>query len=170
MSSVVILEKLLADDTVKSKEHVIETASRHASDVDKRFEGSFDTIVREITAAWGEPEFNSHIRKESKEQTESGEEKKNLGTIVPPWCQGAPRNGGIPKALRLAHWRRPEGVSYIVLRTEMDKEKDRPLYYDLVLGARRRKPEVERSTAQLRQTKDPWQARVVGILNWLRGR
>lgn len=177
-SAVAILEKLIEDNTVTSKEHVLETASRHASDAQTRFENSFEQTVREISAAWGEPEFNSAIKKESvvavePAQSESGEQqqpKRSLGTVVPPWCQGAPRHGGKPKALRLAHWKKPEGVLYIVLRTELDGEREIPLYYDLVLGARRRKPEVDRSTQQLRQTNKSWMAYVVDFFNYMRGR
>lgn len=172
MTSVVaILEKLLDDKTVTFKEHVLETASRHVSDAQTRFEQKFDALVREIGTIWGEPEFNSQIRQEPDvAQTSSDEQKKPLSTVVPPWCQGTPRNGGRTKALRLAHWKNSDGIMYVVLRTELDLEKDRPLYYDLILGARRRKPEMDKNTVKLRQTEKTWQAYVVDFFNWLRGR
>ena len=170
-SAVAILEKLLDDKTVNYKEHVLETASRHVSDAESRFEKKFDDVVHEISAIWGEPEFNSQIRKEPEAQeiqpTAEGEQpKKALGTVVPQWCQGAPRNGGRPKPLRLAHWKNSDGVLYVVLRTELDQVKDLPLYYDLILGARRRKPEMDRTTVKLRQTEKTWQAHVVEFFNW----
>jgi hypothetical protein len=168
-SAIALLEKLLEDDTVSFKEHVIESSSRHVEQ--ERCEQSFNNVVREITAIWNEPEFNSQIRKQSEEKlTASGEYKKVLATVVPPWCQGMPKHGGIPKALRLAHWKRPEGILYVVLRTEIDAEKNRPLYYDLVLGARRRSPDVGRTTVKLRQTKKTWMAHVVEFFHWLFGR
>ncbi len=173
-SAIAILEKLITDPSVTSKEHVLETASRHSSDAQGRFEQSFERVVSEISAIWGNPEFNSQIRKEAEgtdpQQSSGGELKRVLGTVVPPWCQGSPRHGGKPKALRLAHWKKPEGVLYIVLRTELDGEKEIPLYYDLVLGARRRKPEVDRSTAQLRQSKESWFKHLIAFFDWFRGR
>jgi hypothetical protein len=180
-SAIAILEKLLADETVTAKEHLLETASPHISNAQQRFEQTFDSIVRDISTIWGDPEFNSSIKKgedellpapgEESEQPENGEKKeRNLSTVVPPWCKGAPRSGGTPVALRLAHWKKPDGLMYVVLRTEIDPKKDRPLYYDLVLGARRRKQEVDRGTEKLRQSKEDWKSHVVSALNWLRGR
>lgn len=181
-SAIAILEKLLEDETVSFKEHVLETASTHVSNVQQRFESSFDSYVRDISAIWGEPEFNSQIRKEpnepppepsaEEEPSDNGEHKKKpLSTVVPNWCKGTARNGGEPKALRLAHWKKPDGLMYIVLRTEVDpKKNDRPIYYDLVLGARRRKQEVDKGTVKLRQTKEHWMAGVVGIINYWFGR
>ena len=178
-SAIVILEKLLHDDTVTSKEHLLETASRHVDNAQQRFETTFDGMVHEISAIWGEPEFNSQIRKEPiqmpnpEPQSESEQKtsiRKPLGTVVPHWCSGTARSGGTPKALRLAHWKKPDGLMYIVLRTEIDAKKDVPLYYDLVLGARRRKQDVDRHTERLRQQKESWVNHVVNAFHWLLGR
>src|SRR5580658_7550802 len=145
-SAIAVLEKLLGDETVASKEHLMETASPHISNAQQRFEQSFDNLVREISTIWGDPEFNSQITKGDDEllpapseepaegeQAEPVERKeRNLSTVVPAWSRGTARSGGTPKALRLAHWKRPDGLMYVVLRTEIDAKKDRPLYFDLV--------------------------------------
>jgi len=182
-SSIAILEKLLEDDTVTFKEHLLETASRHVDNAEQRFENTFDGIVRDISAIWGAPEFNSQIRKEpnqlpdpeppaadSPDSPEKKAPKKPLSTVVPSWCQGTARSGGKPKALRLAHWKKPDGLLYVVLRTEIDAKKDIPLYYDLILGARRRKQEVDQTTEKLRHQKETWFHHVVTAFNWLLGR
>ncbi|HEY9776889.1 MAG TPA: hypothetical protein V6C81_24205 [Planktothrix sp.] len=187
-SAIAVLEKLLNDESVNNKEHLLETASPHILNAEQRFEQSFDTIVREISTIWGDPEFNSQIKKgddellpapgeeeeapEGEQPQEAAERKeRNLSTVVPAWSRGTARSGGQIKALRLAHWKRPDGLMYIVLRTELDpKKNDRPLYYDLILGARRRKQEVDRGSERLRQTEENWKSQVVQALNWLRGR
>jgi hypothetical protein len=182
-SAIAILEKLLEDDTVTFKEHLLETASRHVDNAQQRFENTFDGIVRDISTIWGAPEFNSHIRKEpnqmpdpepppadSQDSTQEKKPKKPLSTVVPSWCQGTARSGGTPKALRMAHWKKPDGLVYIVLRTEIDAKKDIPLYYDLILGARRRKQEVGQHTENLRHQKENWMQHVVTAFNWLLGR
>jgi hypothetical protein len=172
MSSLVaILEKLISDESVPFKEHILETASRHVTDAEKRFDDKFDNLVREISTVMGEPEFNSHIRKEVTEAPgPTGEQKKSLPTVVPPWCQGTARSGGVPKPLRFAHWKKPEGVLYVILRTEIEPAKERPLYYDLVLGARRRKPDVDKTTEKLRRQEETLMSKFVAFLRyWIRG-
>lgn len=103
--AVTILEKLLDDQSVSSKEHILDTASRHVSNVEDRFVKSYDSLVREITANWGLPQFNNTVDdntpdepeeeeetpQEQQEstgglsQTESGiRKRKKLKNVVPP--------------------------------------------------------------------------------------
>lgn len=126
-----IMDRLLEDPTVNSREHSLETASYHVSNVKEKFEGQFDQLVREISKDWGLPIFNASF-----EETPEG--KKNN---TPSWCVGTARDGGVPKTLRLAYWKREQKLNYLALRTEVDEEKDRPLYYELVVGSRRRATE-----------------------------
>lgn len=182
-----IIERLLVESSVQSKEHVIETASRHVSNVERRFSESFDLLVKEISGVWGRPQFNSTVPgmddPEEEEIEESAEEqsttvggtggegerkKKKLRNVVPPWSNGKSKTpGGKCKALRLAYWRRTNMVAYVVLRAEFDTEKNVAITYDLILGARRRGQERSESFQQLKQTKQGW---LRPFLNWLFGR
>lgn len=174
--AIAVLEKLLDDPETQVKEHVLETASPHIANAQARFEERFDSIVNEISTIWGEPSFNSHLnweghpsvtdRDSQEEQTDS----KRLSTVVPKWCVGTARSGGQPKTLRMASWSKPDSLKYVCMRTEIDPRKDRPLYYDIVLGAKRKNQEVSRGSEKLRHTKEHWMSNVVSALNWFRGR
>lgn len=126
MSVVALMERMLDVGTiVPVKEHVLESASRHVADVEDKFNEQYDKLVREATIAWGKPEFNndmSHVR---------------LKNVMPSWSDGIARNGGESRAQRLCYWRKDGIIKYIVLRTEVN-DKDTPIYYDLVIGARRK--------------------------------
>jgi len=106
-NAITIIERLLAESKVQSNEHVIETASRHVSNVERRFSESFDLLVKEICGVWGSPQFNSTVpgmddpaeeeEEESQEEQatstggtgEQGErKKKKLRNVVPPWSNG----------------------------------------------------------------------------------
>lgn len=132
-----LLEGLLSDESVSAKEHVMETASQHVSNVQERLDGNFETIVRELTVAWGDPEFNTYVEVEVPPE-KPGDETKIKKNIVPSWSNGTAKNGGDPKALRLCYWRRDGNTFYVVTRVEMDKERDRPLYYEVAIGARKK--------------------------------
>lgn len=181
MSAILILERLLDDESVNSKEHLLETASPNLSNVEDRLNTTFDQLVHEISTAWGRPQFNSRVSLDSSkveiQETESeGAEgegaKKQLNSVVPSWSNGTARNAGMPKALRLSYWKRPDALSYIVLRTELDlKKNNRPMHYDIVLGSRRRSQESSRAVKQLRQTEEHWMSKVVAFLKvFLHGR
>jgi hypothetical protein len=186
-NAITIIERLLGESKVQSNEHVIETASRHVSNVERRFSESFDLLVKEISGVWGSPQFNSTVPGMNdpvveEEEEESADEqsttqgsggdqvrkKKKLRNIVPPWSNGKSKTpGGVCKALRLAYWRRTTMVAYVVLRAEFDKEKDVPITYDLILGARRRGQEQSKSFQQLKQTNKGW---FRPFINWLFGK
>lgn len=189
-NAITIIERLLGESSVQSNEHIIETASRHVSNVERRFSESFDLLVKEISGVWGSPQFNSTVpgedepveEEDEEEEKESAEEqatsqgsggsgerkKKKLRNVVPPWSNGKSKTpGGVCKALRLAYWRRTTMVAYVVLRAEFDKEKNVPITYDLILGARRRGQEQSRSFQQLKQTNKGW---FRPFINWLFGK
>jgi hypothetical protein len=186
-NAITIIERLLGASSVQSNEHVIETASRHVSNVERRFSESFDLLVKEISSVWGSPQFNSTVPgiddPAEEEEEESQEEqsttaggtgdqgerkKKKLRNVVPPWSNGKSKTpGGKCKALRLAYWRRTTMVAYVVLRAEFDAEKNVPITYDLILGARRRGQEQSKSFQQLKQTNKGW---FRPFINWLFGK
>ncbi|MBS2002194.1 MAG: hypothetical protein U0103_00545 [Candidatus Obscuribacterales bacterium] len=185
-NAITIIERLLGESSVQSNEHVIETASRHVSNVERRFSESFDLLVKEITNVWGKPQFNSTVPgmddpvEEEEEEEESAEEqsttqggdavrkKKKLRNVVPPWSNGKSKTPGCTcKALRLAYWRRTTMVAYVVLRAEFDKEKNVAITYDLCLGARRRGQEQSKSFQQLKHTNKGW---FRPFINWLFGK
>ncbi len=145
-SAVAILERLLDDQAQNSKEHVMETASPHLSNVEDRMDKTFDSMVKEISEAFGVPDFAN--------SRPTGEEK--MQSVLPKWSDGTPKSGGSPKTMRLSYWKRPEGTFYIVLRTEFDPKKERNVHYDLSLGARRKSPEATPRVDRLRNTKEHW--------------
>lgn len=186
---ITIMERLLAESNVQSNEHVIETASRHVSNVESRFSENFDSLVRDIRSVWGSPQFNSTVpgmdekEEEEEEVVESAEEQsqtnggtgeggerkpRKLRNVVPPWSNGKSKTpGGKCQALRLAYWKRSDMIGYVVLRAEFDREKNVPLTYDLILGARRRGQDTSRSIQHLKQSKQGW---FRPLINWLFGK
>lgn len=127
-STLTILDRLLDQaNSLESREHVLEQASYAVKDVQQRLLGKFESLVEEISQELGHPpEFNA--------STESQEGRNPM----PGWVMGGSKaSDATQKVLRLSYWKREQGISYVLLRTELDS-KDRPKYYDLVLGARRR--------------------------------
>lgn len=159
MSSLIaIFERLLNDEATNFKEHVLETASPSIANVQERLEQSFEKVVHEISTIWGDPSYAGRIQgKEEKVESEGSpaEKRKKLTNVIPPWCKGIARSGGDPVALRVTYWKRPDNISYIVLRTEVDPQRNnKPLHYDVVLGTRRRNKEPGRESAKLRQNRE----------------
>jgi hypothetical protein len=141
-STIVILDRLLDQaGTSESKEHVLEQASYAVDNVQQRLLGNFEGLVEEITTELGKPEFNAST-------VATGEEKANP---MPSWVVGAKANDASKKILRLSYWKRDSGISYVILRMEVDS-KDRPKYYDLVLGARRRTKSDTGAITKMRST------------------
>jgi hypothetical protein len=142
-SSLIILDRLLEQAGIsESKEHVLEQASYAVSDVQKRLLVKFEELVAELSGELGNPEFNAS----TDNQPEGG---KNP---MPAWVIGGKAQDASQKVLRMSYWKRDGGISYILLRMEMDA-KDRPKYYDLVLGARRRSKSGEKvKIGRLRNT------------------
>lgn len=140
-STLVILDRLLDQaGTSESKEHVLEQASYAVDNVQQRLLGNFETLVQEISSEIGKPEFNA--------STVDSEEKSNP---MPSWVVGSKANDASKKILRLSYWKRESGISYVILRMEVDS-KDRPKYYDLVLGARRRTKSDTGKITKMRST------------------
>ena len=166
-SAIAILEHLLDDESLNSKEHIIETASPKLSNVEGRLQQTFDTMVRDISTIWGDPQFNNRIT--------SNEEDK-VGNVVPTWSKGTARSGGEPMVLRLAYWKRPGLTCYVQLRTELDKTKDpaSPMFYDLVFGSRRRSPDKTQSVQNMKQVETNKMTELTkaanGLVRWLSGR
>lgn len=150
-----ILDRLLDEaPNTTCREHVLEQASYAVDNVQQKFVGKFEALVSEISTDWGQPEFNA--------STSSTEEGKNP---IPAWVTGSRQGESAQKVLRLSYWKRANGISYVLLRLELDS-KDRPNYYDLVLGARRKNRTEAVKVDKLRNT-DPsfvgWLKRLVGI-------
>lgn len=141
-STVVILDRLMEQaSTSESKEHVLEQASYAVDNVQQRLLTNFEALVAEIVTDLGTPEFNA--------STEGEGEKSNP---MPSWVMGGKQAADTTKkVLRLSYWKRDTGISYVVLRMELDS-KDRPKYYDLVLGARRRHKGDSVKITKLRNT------------------
>lgn len=150
-SALAILERLLEND-VQQKEHVLETFSPHLGDLQARMGETFEKLVSECSTVLGPADFNCAPSKEDK-----------VKTTMPVWSIGAPRAGGSLQTLRLTYWKRPDSFFYIALRTEIHPQKDKPMHYDLLLGARRRKEEVRDNLKmdRLRNTKTHWISKVL---------
>lgn len=139
-STLIILDRLLDQSGIsETKEHVLEQASYAVDNVQQRLLGKFEQLVKEISEEIGSPEFNA--------STESQDGKNPM----PSWVTGGKANDSSQKVLRLSYWKREIGISYVILRIELDS-KDRPKYYDLVLGARRRVKNEPIKIAKLRST------------------
>jgi len=171
-SAVSILDRLLDEESVSSKEHTLETASPRIANVQDRFSHTFDEIVKEISVSWGRPTFNNSVAGDTASNAEemlAGEgDRKPLANVVPSWSNGKPKNGGECKAVRLCYWKRNDAINYVVFRIESEKASSKPMNYELVLGARRRDREAQtRSMDKIRGQKEHW---LTGVLNFLLGR
>ncbi len=150
-SAVAILERLL-DNEATQKEHTLETFSPHLGDLQSRMNDTFDKLIGECNAVFGPADFNC--------APTVGDKVK---TTLPSWSAGAPKQGGSLQTVRLSYWKRPDSLYYIALRTEIHPQKDKPMYYDLLLGAKRRKEELRESVKmdKLRNTKPHWISKVL---------
>jgi hypothetical protein len=137
------MEALLKDPSVSVREHVVESASPHVSNVKQTFEGKFESLVSEIGKEWGHPIFNSTF-----------DDPDNPKAVAPSWSVGNPKDGGEAKTLKLSYWKRDNIINYILLRTEVDPQKNnKPLYYEIVIGGKRRISEGNIKVDGLRQQK-----------------
>lgn len=137
-----LIDALLQDPAVSVREHVLENASCHVSNVKQNIEKQYENLVKEIGTEWGYPIFNSTF-----------DDPDNPKAIAPGWSVGSPKDGGDPKTLKLSYWKRENCINYIVLRTETDpKKNDKPLYYELVIGSKRKLTEHAR-VDKIRQVK-----------------
>ena len=126
MSMITVLDRLLQQAEINEcQEHLIEQAHYAVDNVETKFLARFEELVGEISQSLGQPEFNASF---------DGSENKNP---VPKWVTSLRRGEVSTKVLRLCYWRREGGMSYVVMRIELDS-RDRPKYYDLVLGSRKK--------------------------------
>ena len=139
------MDKLLeeASEAGMVKEHTLEQAHYASLNVEQVMGQKFDDLVKQIEAEWGA----------APEQTIMCQREDGRKAPLPKWLHDAANVAGSSRLLRVAFWKRPSGFSFVLLRTELDS-KDRPNYYMLVLGARRRQSEGAR-VDRLRQER-PW--------------
>lgn len=126
-----IMERMVgAISTESNKEHVIESASRHVTNVMERFDQQYKSMVTELTTAWGLPQFNHHF-----------EETNNDSRILfPSWSTGTGPNGGKTRALRLCYWKTDNDIRYVMVRAESDDlDEDKLIYFALILGVRKKR-------------------------------
>lgn len=141
-----LMDNLLeeASEAGMVKEHNLEQAHYASLNVEENMSKKFDELLSQINAEWGNPEQNILVQRDDGRKAP-----------LPKWLHDAANVAGSSKLYRVAFWKRGAGYSYVMLRAELDS-KDRPNYYNLVLGSRRRQTEGAR-VEKLRQ-KRPWWA------------
>jgi len=152
-----LMKEAEASGSTDCREHILEQAHWGVADVQQRMLRTFDQLVQEITQDWGVPEFNARTDQESED------EKKHP---MPSWVTGSRKGESSEKILRLSYWRREGNVNYVLLRIELDS-KDRPNYYNLVLGARKRHKTETVKVDKLRNTSTSfwsWIGRKIGLV------
>jgi hypothetical protein len=130
-----LLDTLLeeASEAGMVKEHTLEQAHYASLNVEQVMAEKFDALVKQLETEWGSaPEQNIQCQREDGRKAP-----------LPKWLQQAANVAGSCKLMRVAFWKRGVGFSYVLLRAELDS-KDRPNYYMLVLGSRRRQSEGAR--------------------------
>ena len=135
---------LEADQAGMVKEHTLDQAHYASSNVEEVMSKKFDDLVTQINAEWGTPDQNIVCQREDGRKAP-----------LPKWLHDAANVAGSTKLVKVAFWKRGNGYSFVMLRIDLDS-KDRPNYYNLVLGSRRRQTEGAR-VEKLRQ-KRPWWA------------
>ncbi len=127
--------------TSECEEHVMEQAHYAVENVSEKSLQRFEALVDEISSALGRPEYNA--------STDS--QDKDCKNPMPKWVTGTRHGESSRKIMRLSYWKRENGISYVMLRQELDS-KDRPKYFDLVVGARKRvrsaTPKVDKARYQ----------------------
>lgn len=139
-----LMDNLLqeADQAGMVKEHTLEQSHYASLNVEDVMSKKFDELVSQINTEWGTPEQNLVVHREDGRKAP-----------LPKWLHDAANVAGSTKMMKVAFWKRGAGYSYIMVRIDLDS-KDRPNYYNLVLGSRRRQTEGAR-VDKLRQ-KRPW--------------
>jgi hypothetical protein len=142
MSHLSLLDRLLDQSSIsESKEHVLEQMHYALDKVDQKALARYDELVASISNDIGAPEFNASLG-----LTEGSK------VPVPAWVINSKKpTSASHKMMRLCYWRRETGVSFLVLRQELDS-KDRLKYYDLVIGGRKRTRTNTNELKNLRKT------------------
>ena len=139
-----------ADQAGMVKEHTLEQAHYASLNVEQVMGDKFDELVKSISGEWGStPEQNILCQREDGRKAP-----------LPKWLHDAANVAGSSKMIKVAYWKRGAGYSFVMLRTELDS-KDRPKYYNLVLGSRRRQSEGAR-VDKLRQERPWWSYLIPG--------
>lgn len=139
-----------ADQAGMVKEHTLEQAHYASQNVEQVMGEKFDELVKKIQEEWGQaPEQNILVKREDGRKAP-----------LPKWLHDAANVAGSSKLLKVAFWKREGGYCFILLRVELDA-KDRPNYYNLVLGSRRRQSEGAR-VDRLRQERPWWSYLIPG--------
>lgn len=146
-SPVVLMDKLLleADQAGMSREHVLEQSHYASQNVQESMTKRFSELVGQVESELGTPEQNLQLDREDGKHTP-----------VPKWLHDTLNKTSTVKMLRVAFWRRADGYSYVCLKIELDS-KDRPNYYNLVLGSRRRMAGQKMNLDAIRNAKPWWQ-------------
>lgn len=132
------------------REHTLEQAHYASLNVEQVMGKKFDDLVVQIEKDWGEaPEQNILVQRDDGRKVP-----------LPKWLHDAANVAGACKLYKVAYWKRKIGYSYVLLRAELDS-KDRPKYYLLVLGSRRRQSEGAR-VDRLRQGRPWWSYLIPG--------
>lgn len=139
-----LMDKLLleADKAGMSREHVLEQAHYASYNVQEAMANRFAEVVSQVEAELGPPEQKLELNQEDGKKLQ-----------LPKWLSEAVHKTSSVKMLRVAFWRREDGYSYVCLKMELDS-KDRPNYYNLVLGSRRKIS--QKIDVRSMRAKKPW--------------
>jgi hypothetical protein len=132
------------------REHTLEQAHYASLNVEQVMAEKFDALVKQVETEWGAPPEQNIIV-----QREDGRKAP-----LPKWLHEAANVAGACKLMKVAYWKRGEGFCYTLLRAELDS-KDRPKYFMLVLGSRRRQSQGAR-VDRLRQGRPWWSYLIPG--------
>ncbi len=141
-----LMDKLLleADKAGMSREHVLEQAHYASYNVQESMLKRFVEVVGQVEAELGKPEQQIELEREDGKRTQ-----------IPKCLQDTAKKTSSEKLLRVAFWRRDDGYNYVCLKVELDS-RDRPNYYNLVLGARRKIS--QKINVESMRKKQPWWA------------
>ncbi len=125
-----IIAKLQADSVnMDSAEHILDSASRHVTDVDIRTKHSFKNAFDSISIILGKADFNCAV------DTQSYKNKDLVS--MPSWSSGKALNGDSIKTIKLAYWIKENITYYLVLRHEFADKIQKPIYFNVSIGFRK---------------------------------
>lgn len=139
-----LMDKLLleADKAGMSREHILEQAHYAAFEVQESMAKRFAEVVAQVETELGTPEQKLDLDADSTKRP-----------VVPKWLTETINKTSSTKVHKVAFWRRDDGYSYVCLKVELDS-KDRPNYYNLVLGSRRKVS--QKINVEAMRKKKPW--------------
>lgn len=148
-----LLDTLLeeAETAGMVKEHTLEQAHYASLNVEQVLGDKFDALVRQITEEWHVPPDQNVLL-----QREDGRKAP-----LPKWLHEAANEAASKKLYKVAYWKREGGYCFLMMRADLDS-KDRPNYFNLVLGSRRRVSEGARTIGNLRRERPWWSFLIPG--------